>query len=298
MLVGTSNDRKLKHNATERYRTFLIAEKVAEIGAHMQSVGRDFKLERLHILGNAVDMIEELKAELLEDGGKTTSNGQHKVSSQPRWQSTALNTFDLFLNFPTPQVIFDSAGGVLECNKWFSSVFRFRRDGQHTKQSKLSRTNERHVVELYAPRLGGNASKQIPKADVQRKVILWDSLVHRLQGARAPSFVTLQDVVITETRDCLLVFEGRISRVTSTKGMEAFKAAFVHVCLVRSSISVDGNGGLSVLDKSQLPTWSAGSKFPIVVAGPRGLDVFQRLFFTEKAPAIRTTVRHVAASAS
>ena len=87
----TPADRRLKHNATERYRTFLISEKVAELGAHMESIGRKFKNEKLHILGTAVDMIEELMA---EKHNLDSSSSNAATSAHRRSFSTATNEDD------------------------------------------------------------------------------------------------------------------------------------------------------------------------------------------------------------
>ena len=156
----TAADRRVKHNATERYRTFLISEKVAEIGAYMTSLGRSFKNEKLHILTAAVTLFEELlaeesalketaakpKTEQVEGLGQTPHLHQQpqvkQVKQEPPPNAIAtsptdvlvhpgLNTMalrdltarSLYRHFPAPRAFFDDQGRIISHNALFHTVF-------------------------------------------------------------------------------------------------------------------------------------------------------------------------------
>eukprot|EP00750_Incisomonas_marina_P032203 INCI895.1.p1 GENE.INCI895.1~~INCI895.1.p1 ORF type:complete len:1011 (+),score=102.85 INCI895.1:361-3033(+) len=184
----TPKERRLKHNATERYRTFLISEKVAELGQYLESTGRDFKAEKLHILVAAVDAMEELIeatsapntprvaaephcaamagtfAERKSNGPLTLVKTESSLPSRkpdardvgrptprsrrPSEEAATFDALTVFSHFPAPRIVFDDHGHVVAYNQEFAVRFGWPKD---------SNPSARH---LHCPKSPSQSSKR------------------------------------------------------------------------------------------------------------------------------------------
>ena len=282
---STAAERRLKHNATERYRTYLISEKVAELSHFMKSAKREFKSEKLHILGEAVNFFEELLGQSASKKFKSDPTPQQSGQQKPApgstgngVASTPVTVRQVLTQFPVPVAIVDASGSVVWTNNLFVSMFAWR-DGALKSEDKLP-AQSRQISEISQP----NSAKFWRNTLDKARKCQTQSLRSNVQDP--PFFVSIRDIAYVSQQRCV-VFEARVTPFT-THNPDASTPLF-QVVFVRAAVR-----GRDAISKKQLPMWCQGCQLPSVgvnaLAGDKKTNAgavssqLDDFFFAETSP--------------